>query len=163
MADDTATMHQDFPRWYAPLSVEDDKTRRYARFVSVSRIAASANRDLVEALIRLAFSTRQMPVGGTASLLLEAIKAEDDTFDPTTATQEFRVLAGATLHLLFERNDDLGAAAALSVTTTYFSGARVPKLPLDIICLAEAALERIADKNRTRPDVQALMNGRRRA
>jgi len=152
MADTAPTMHEDFPRWHAVVTVGDDVERRAARWAAVHALAESADHSMVEALVRLAFATaRHQPAKDCWAKIVEAFRHADDTFDPKNAAREMQVYAGACLQLLFEQGTEVGAAAALSITTAAFVGGRTPDLPLDLVGLAEAALTQIADARRVRP------------
>lgn len=151
-----STMHKDFPRWYAAVAIGDEAMRQAARWKGLSMIADRADRVTVEALIRLAFgTTRQPPSSHELTQIHKDYALADETFDPRQASREMQVLAGACLAVLFEREDAVGAAAALSTTCASFGGVRTPNLPMDLPLLAEAALERMADANRTRPSLTA--------
>jgi len=159
MAEETPKMHRDFPRWHAAIAIGDEAERQSARWASVSAITAHADRAMVEALVRLAFATAHQPASSHAvSKIHEALREEDDTFDPDGTARELQVLAGACLAVLFERNDDIGAAAALSVATAGLGGARSLDLPMDLLVLAETGLERMAEANRMRPDLSEYIN-----
>ncbi len=152
MVGETLEMHRDFPRWYAALAIGNDEERRDARWAGVNAVAEKADRAMVEALVRLAFQTpRQPPSNHSMAKIHETFREQDDTFDSNGTAREMQVLAGACLALLFEQEDEIGAAAALSVATAAFAGARTPNLPLDIVMLAEAGIERIANAKRIRP------------
>lgn len=152
MADSAPAMHVDFPRWHSDVTVGTDTERKNSRWAAVHALAESADRHMVEALVRLAFNTtRHAPSNHCLAKIHEAFRSEDDTFDSKNANRELQVYAGACLQLLFEHNSDVGAAAALSVTTAAFIGARTPNLPFNLVTLAETALARIADANRARP------------
>jgi hypothetical protein len=152
MADTEQAMHRDFPRWHAAVALGSEFERKKARWSAISALAENADRPMVEALVRLAFQIeRHPPAKPCLDKIHEAFLAADDTFDPKNAARELQVFAGACLQLLLEQKNDIGAAAALSVTTAAFAGARIPSLPLDLVALAETALIKIADANRTRP------------
>jgi hypothetical protein len=156
MADEAPQMHKDFPRWYATLEVGPDTDRRAARWAGVDAVVSKADRATVEALVRIAFASRQPPAGHSLTRIQEAYRFEDETFEPAKAAREMEVLAGACLAVLFDRGGDLGAAAALSVASASFAGGRAPNLPMELTTLAENALERMADGNRTRPALAGL-------
>ena len=154
MSDAIPAMHKDFPRWHAEVAVGTDVEHKTARWIAVHALAEDADRPMVEALVRLAFdTTRQPPAGPYLEIIHQAFRDADDTFDPKKAQRELQVFAGACLSLLFERSDKIGAAAALSVATAAFVGARSPRLPLDLVGQAEDALLRTADGNRKRPSL----------
>ncbi len=59
-------MHPDFPRWHDAIGLGDDQARRQARWEGVSAVVATVDGQDIEALIRLAFKSRQ-PAGPTPS------------------------------------------------------------------------------------------------
>lgn len=151
MADVEAPMHTDFARWHGTVGLGDDQPRRQARWQGLSAIIGEASRGDVEALVRLAFRTRQVPAPSDLQKIRQAFKEADDAFDMHGNDRELQVLAGASLAVLMERGSDIGATAALAVTTTMLGGARAADLPMDLGILAEGAIDRIADENRKRP------------
>ena len=158
MVDAVPAMHIDFPRWHAAVAVGADTEHRDARWAAVHALSESADRPTVEALVRLAFDTkRQPPSSRYLEKIHETFRQADGTFHPKRASGELPVFAGACLSLLFEKPSQIGAVAALSVTTAAFVGARAPNLPLDLVEMAEEALVRIADANRARPTLTTAM------
>ena len=159
MADEASPMHKDFPRWYAAVAIGDEIARREARWEGLSTIVDRADRSTVEALVRLAYGTaRQPPSSHQLTRMQEDYRLADETFDPSQASREMEVLAGACLAVLFERDNQVAAAAALSTACASFGGARTPNLPMDLPLLAEVALERMADANRARPSLAGHVN-----
>lgn len=153
MTNGAPQMHKDFPRWYAAVSIGADTEKRAARWQGVDAIVSKADRTSIEALVRLAFASRQAPSPHSLTRIQEAYAVEDETFDHSKAAREMEVLAGACLAVLFERGGDLGAIAALMVATASFAEGRTPNLPMEITALAEGALERMSEANRKRPDL----------
>ncbi|WP_211441233.1 GTPase-associated system all-helical protein GASH [Collimonas humicola] len=149
--DDVLPMHADFARWHAAIQLEENLPRRKARWEGVATIVDDADRGTVEVLIRLAFKTRQVPVAEGLLPIRQAFKDADDTFEMSGNDRELQVLASVCLAVLMERGGDVGAATALSVTTTALGGARTADLPMDIRLLAENAINRISAENRERP------------
>ncbi len=158
MADEAPDMHKDFPRWYAAVAVGDDGQLRAGRWAAIHTITQGADAPMVEGLVRLAFATKQPPSSQTLTRIHQAYREADDTFDSNHVGREMQVLAGATLAVLMEANGDSAATAALSVATAVLTGGRTTQLPMDLPALAEAAIERLADANRTRPSLNALMS-----
>lgn len=158
MAEDASVMHRDFPRWHAAVEVGHDTERRNARWATVHAIAQAADDSMVEALVRLAFGTRQPPPPPAMSKIHEAYREADDTFDPSNATREMQVFAGATLAVLIEPSKERAAVAALSVVTASMEGGRATQLPMDLPMLAKAAIEQLADAERKRPSLGALIS-----
>ncbi|MFK0278377.1 GTPase-associated system all-helical protein GASH [Ensifer sp. NPDC090286] len=151
-------MHSDFPRWYSSLSMGEDQGRRQARWAAVHKIASQADRDTVEALLRLAFKTRALPAAAQVASIRAAFQSTDDTFEMAGNDRELQILSAACLAVLPDFNEDVGVIAALAVTTTDLNGGRKPDLPMDLAKLAEAAISEWADSNRQRPDLTKYMN-----
>lgn len=150
---DPVPMHKDFARWYAAVSVDDNQARRDARWAAVATIIASADRKVVETLLRLAHRSRQPPPSAAVQALRQAFKANDETFEMNGNDRELQVLAAAGVAALMDTDRSAGAWAALAATTTGLHGARKPDLPMDLAALGEAAIVRRGEANRKRPVV----------
>ena len=148
---DLSSMYPDFVRWYRTVDLRTDQSCWQARWDGVVTVVADANQDDIEALTRLAFRTRPAAASTTVQKIRQAFKTADDAFDMQGNDRELEVLAGACIVVLMADGKDVGAAAALAVTTTALGGARKPDVPMDLCTLAERAIERIADANRQRP------------
>ena len=152
MADvDVPPMHEDFVRWYAAVSLDDDQRRQQARWEGVSSVVRSADRNTVECLLRLAHRSRQMPTADEMGEIRHPFKAADGAFDMSSNARELQILAGACLAVLIETGTDIGAHAALSATTAGLGGARQPDLPMNLAGLGETAIVRWGEANRKRP------------
>jgi len=147
-------MHPDFPRWHEAISLGSEDGRRAARWVGVSAIANDGSSGNIEALLRLAFNTRQPAAAASLTKIREAFKAADANFEMRGNDRELQVLAAAALSQLMSIGGFAGAEAALGVTTAALAGARKPDLPLDLAILAESAIDQIAEANRTRPKLK---------
>ena len=158
MADDAQAMHRDFPRWYAAVSLGSDAARQGVRWTALQALTQQADSALIEALVRLAFGTRQAPSSEALARIHAAYRAADDTFEASRAAREMQVLAAASLAVLSEGRGGNAATAALSVATASMAGGRSAELPMDLPALAEAAIERLADANRTRPNLAGLVS-----
>nr|VFJ49547.1 MAG: hypothetical protein BECKDK2373C_GA0170839_102627 [Candidatus Kentron sp. DK] len=152
-------MHQDFARWYSAVQMGDNKARREARWNGVLEIIKKAERTDVEALIRLAFVTKQTPSSDAVQKFRQAFRDADETLEMQGNDRELQVLAGACLALLMEEGEDIGAQAALAVTTTNLAGARTADLPADLGVLAEDAISQIAETDRNRPNLWTESSG----
>lgn len=160
MADEEVVpMHVDFARWYGVVSLTDDQQDRLARWAGVSSITKEAELDDVETLIRLAFQTKQPAAQAGVQKIREAFKKADDAFEMKGNDRELQVLAGACLAVLMENDEPIGAFAALTATTAGLYGARKADVPMDLLALAESAIDRIADVNRTRPALGSHTSG----
>lgn len=148
-------VHPDFARWYSAVGLGDDESRRKGRGEGVRLVAERANNPMVEALIRLAFKSRQTASESAVKEIRGILKEADETIEMQGNDRELQILAGASLAVLMESESESAAYAALAVTTTAFAGARKTDLPMDLAGLAEAALLRIAATNRERPDLSS--------
>ncbi|MGB8266897.1 MAG: GTPase-associated system all-helical protein GASH [Candidatus Velthaea sp.] len=157
MADAQAPpMHPDFARWYSVVALGENQPLRQGRWMGISSTIAVADRGVVEALIRLAFRTRQPAAPAALEKIRKAFKAADDTFDMHGNDRELEVLAGACLAVLMQGGKKVGAAAAIAVSTTAVAGARKPDLPMDLEVIAESAIDQIAEASRKRPDMSRM-------
>lgn len=154
MANTTPAMHPDFPRWYEAIGFGNDQERRAARWAGVNAVAEDGASTNIEALLRLAFKTRQPAASASLDKIREAFKAADAGFDMKDNDREMQVLAGAALSQMMSSGGMAGAEAALGVTTAALAGARKPDLPLDLAVLAEEAIDQIGESNRTRPKLK---------
>jgi hypothetical protein len=159
MADERSPMHKDFPAWSANLVLGTDDEWERARWATVDILAKDADSQTVEALVRLAFGSRHAPVKVSLDKIYQAFLDSDSAFDPKKAARELEVFAGACLQVLFDRGGTMGARAALRVLTTSFLGARVPKLPINLVALAETAVAQIAEERRARPKLTIDASG----
>lgn len=148
-------MHPDFPRWYASIALGEDDARRQLRWAGVNAVADEADSQDVEALVRLAFKTRQPAAAASLEKIRQAFKTTDATFEMQGNDRELQVLAAASLVALMDIGANGGAEAALAVTTASLHGARKPELPMDLAVLAEAAVVAIANADRKRPTLSA--------
>lgn len=146
-------MHPDFPRWYGAVALGDEETRRASRWMGVTAVVGSADSDDIEALLRLAFKSRQSAAAARVQKVREAFRTADATFEMQGNDRELQILAGAALAALMHKGGSSGAEAALAVTTASLMGARKPDLPMDLAILAEGAIDLIAETQRKRPDL----------
>jgi hypothetical protein len=146
-------MHPDFARWHASIGLGDDQPRCESRWTGVSAVAQAADSKDVEALIRLAFKSRQPAAAMQVQKIRQAFKRADATFEMQGNDRELQVLAAAALAALMNAGASSGAEAALAVTTASLAGARKPDLPMDLAVLAGGAIDQIAETNRKRPSL----------
>jgi hypothetical protein len=146
-------MHPDFPRWYAAVALGDDEARRALRWTGVAAVVDGADSHDIEALMRLAFKSRQPAATAPSQKIREAFRSADATFEMQGNDRELQILAGASLAALMHEGGSSGAEAALAVTTASLMGARKPDLPMDLAILAEGAIDQIAEILRRRPDL----------
>lgn len=147
-------MNENFVRWYETLVVGSDDARRSARWKGLLALVENADRQIIEALVRLALETRQTPPAAPLESIRNSFKSTDDGFEMTGNDAELKVLAAATLAELMEGDDELAALATLSISTAEFGGGRKGELVRSLRLLSDAALQRIAQTVRARPTVQ---------
>lgn len=148
---ESPAMHPDFPRWYDAIGLGDDQARCQTRWAGVSAVANDADGKDIEALIRLAFKSRQPAGSAQVEKIRQAFKTTDATFDMSGNDRELQVLASACLATLMYQGNS--AKAALGISTAALGGAQKPDLPMDLSVLAEDAIDQIAETNRERPDL----------
>ena len=149
-------MHRDFPRWHDSIGFGNDQSRQELRWAGVGALvkAAETGKD-VEALIRLAFKSRQTAAVDQINKIRQAFYSTDRTFEMGGNDRELQVLAAATLAVLMVQDSNVGAEVALATTTSSLAGARKPDLPMDLSVLAKEAIDQAAETNRKRPDLAA--------
>lgn len=149
----TPTMLADFPHWYASLGLGDDQAHRQLRWNGVGAIAAEASAATIEALLRLAFNTKQRPHEEAVTAFRHAIRQADPTAPPTGNDRELEILAASALAAIMSAGGLSGARAAMGITTTAGNGRREPSLPMDLPTLANAQLTIIARGIRQRTPI----------
>lgn len=146
-------MLADFPHWYASLGLSDDQAHRQLRWNAVAAIAARASAATIEALLRLAFNTKQRPHEEAVTVFREAIREADPTAPPTGNDRELEILAASALVAIMSAGGVTGARAAMGITTTAGHARRRPSLPMDLPALANAQLTIIARDMRQRTPI----------
>jgi len=148
-------MHQDFARWYETVSLGDNESKRQKRWEGVSSIVASANRGMLETLLRLAFASRQVPSQVEIQAVRQHFKDADEAFEMSSNERELQVLAGASLAALMQSFEaDVSHEAAIAVTTTALhTGRTSDQLPMDLAALGEAAISSLGERGRQRPSL----------
>lgn len=152
-------MHQDFPRWYAVVALGDEGSKKDARWAGVEALVAETDADLVEDLLRLAVGGRNPAAAQAVQKIRQSFRGEDDTFELSGNDRELQILAAATLVALMEDVDvdsDVASLAALGTATAFFGKIRNANLPMELAVIAEAAIVRLADETRKRPNLEAL-------
>lgn len=152
-------MHQDFPRWYAAVSLADEGSRRDVRWNGVEALLAETDADSIEGLLRLALGGRNPPTNQAVQKIRQSFRNEDETFELSGNERELQILAAATLVALMEDVEvdvDVACLAALGAVTASFGKVRKADLPMDLAAIAEAAVVRLGDETRKRPDLEAI-------
>lgn len=152
MAASAKPMHQDFPSWYQTVSLGDNAARRQGRWEGVLNVVTNADWATVEALLRLAYGTRQPPLPSTVQSIRQGFKAADETFEMNGNDRELQVLAGVCLAVLMDNLEaEEASSAALAATTTALGAGRTSDLPMDLASLGERAITVHGEERRKRP------------
>lgn len=148
-------MHQDFARWYEAVSLGDE-SKRQKRWEGIAGVVASADRQMLEALLRLAFATRQQPAAAALQAMRQCFKNADEAFEMSGNDRELQVLAAASLiALMQDASARMAEEAAIAVTTTMLlDGRSSGTLPMDLAALGEAAIRKLGEEGRRRPTIQ---------
>jgi hypothetical protein len=154
-AQNVPDMDPDFARWYGDVAMENSKGQ--ARWAGLNQAILSPKRPTVEVLTRLAFNTKASAAGYKEPELaakLEAFHAAfrtaDNDYQPEK--RESQVLAACALVQLFKSY----SLAQLAVTTASFDNGRNPALPMDLVGLAEQAIQNLSAARRVRPEHSKL-------
>ena len=160
MTNSEKTMREDFPKWYAEVSVGDDGSRREVRWQGVEKLVSNLAFGDLETLFQLSFGGRARPTPEQVSELYAPFSELDSGFDIADNEREVKILAGAALAALMDDVDlRLGDEAALGATTATIFGQRSADLPQDLAALGERAIRRRAESNRRRPSVSSVWDG----
>jgi hypothetical protein len=146
-------MHDEFPRWMHELDLGTRGDSLERRWAGVASIVAEFTPGDVEALVRLSFRTRALAATTPVQKFRAAFRKTDPEFEVHGNDRELEVLAGACLVALFAQETPTSSVAALAITTAAAGGARKPKLPMDLVGLAEAAILDLTESNSQRPDL----------
>lgn len=154
MTEVVSNLKTEFPIWYREVSIDADDACRSLRLEAINKLTEGADRDLVEGVVRIAFGIeRQDAPQATLDRIHQCFKEKDPTFDPNSAKREVQILAATILVNLFGQSNRMGDLAALSVTTASINETRKLNLPMDIVALAEVALDNRSIEARKRPDI----------
>ena len=146
-------MHPDFVRWIGEIDIGSDAARQETRWRGVNDLARVADSKDIDALLRLAFKTRQLPAAASTQKFREVFKAADTDFQMQGNDRELQLLAAATLVAIMNAEGRLGAQVALSVSAASLGGARKPQLPMNLGVLGESVIGYLSGKTRTRADL----------
>jgi hypothetical protein len=146
-------MREGFPRWYRPVDMGANRDRLEARWKGLVGLVQSADARSVGTMIAVALRTKPRPDPADIASLRGHFKAADDLFDMEGNDRELEILSGAALATLFGNDGDVAARAALATTTASCLGLRTADFPLDLAAAAEAAIARISEDRRKRPDL----------
>lgn len=139
-------MRLNFSRWYEAVALQYDQKLVEARWAAVQVVAQKPSRQALEALVRLAFRSRQAVASSDLASLKSALAGEAGP----VGDEELILLAAATLAVTLS---GLGASSALAATmirTAHFGGLRVVEQPMELVGMARNVMRSIADTSRRR-------------
>lgn len=152
MAQPTVAMSSEFLRWYRAVELDQDLEKLQNRWIGVEALAKKVTRADVEAMIRIAFRTKQLPASHSLEDIRKVFKEADSLFEMYGNSRELEVLCSAGLVAILENGDEVGAAAALAITTAGLSRSQIG-MPQELTALADRSILRIAESYRKRPDL----------
>ena len=154
---DLLSMYDEFAGWYGAVDLGDDHKIRRARWKGVSAIASEADRNTIEALLRIVHHSRQQPASDIMNAIQHAFKSADPAFEMSRNKRELGILAASCLAVLMRTDERMGAVAALATTTAGFGSVRRNNLPMDLSALGEMAIVRLGDTNCVRPSFEPYL------
>ncbi|MEH6784416.1 MAG: GTPase-associated system all-helical protein GASH [Alcanivorax jadensis] len=145
-------IHQDFAPWYKTVSFSCDEELIRARWEGLLSFIDEVNENEVEALLRLAYGTRQPPEADVVQSFREKFKEADEAFEMSGNDREMQLLAAACLAVIMSTVDaEKAPFAAIAVTTTAFGSGRKADLPMDLKDLGGHEVSRLGEYLRKRP------------
>jgi GTPase-associated system helical domain len=110
-----------FLAWMQEFRIGDDDKSQVRRWTAVNSISANADENDLEALIRIALASRQVPMRAQQDKIVQAFQTSDPPFSPQLNGRELQVLAASCLvHIAQSENETLASIAALLISTAFF-------------------------------------------
>jgi len=147
----TPNFGEEFATCYAAAEFGGDAATRERRHAGVAALLKKADGALIEALVRLAFRTKQAPSVEDIGRIRKAMKGADDAFPSQGNDRELEVLSAAALAALFKADAEWASIAALAVATSAAAGSRQSNVPIDLVAAADATLVALSESTRQRP------------
>lgn len=155
-ASEDLPMREEFPRWYRSVGMGDNRERLELRWKGVASLVENADGKSCETMIAIALRTKPRPPATDVTSIRQTFKDIDNLFEMEENDRELEILCGSALATLFDGADDTVVRAALSATTASCGGVRTGACPMDLVGAAEAAIARISDARRIRPDLAKM-------
>jgi hypothetical protein len=149
-------VQEKFNGWYGGMEFSENAEVRAQRYAAIQAASRSPSMTTLEVLVRLAFRTKMQNLsteaGQVRNQLAEAGLAVSD--------EEAALLAAVTLAMILENQDATAGKAAALVTGAFCAGLRTLRQPMDLVGLAIAAQNYLAETARRRPPLeqQKLIN-----
>jgi len=110
------------------------------------------SKPLIEAMVRCAFGSKQRPEAAELSVVVDAMKEADDTFDAETMRRELEVLCASILAEVLLESGENASFAALAICGAGIADLRSAEVPFELHTLAETTLARLSVERR--PDTR---------
>jgi hypothetical protein len=146
----------EFFTWYSSMEFNDDAGVRERRWNNLLSITKAPSDRILEALVRLAFRTKQPPFAAEVTQV-RAQLAEDAS---PVGDDELAMLAASALSLILTKVDATSARTATLIAGVSCVGLRAVKQPMDLVGLAKNTQTELAETSRRRPSLeqQKLVN-----
>jgi hypothetical protein len=149
-------MPTEFPLWYREFVIDGKTAATGKRWEGLSSLLPTVNNEAIESFLRIAAGGKITASRDDLQKIGKALSDADEYFDPSASSREIQVLSAALLALLLKQESDVAARAAVAISTTDLNGHRTWNLPMSLVSLAEAAIVKIAELYRERPDLGSL-------
>lgn len=149
-------MQEQFNIWYSGMEFAENPEVRSQRYMAIQAAARSPSTTTLEVLVRLAFRTKMQQLSTEAG----QVRSQFAEGGPALNDEEVVLLAAVTLAMVLKEKDATAAKAAGLVTGASCGGLRTLKQPLELVGLAIAAQNYLAETARRRPPLeqQKLVN-----
>jgi len=135
--------HSHFADWYRSAALTPPEGLLDKRWAGVEEVAQRADASMILSLAKL-FALPNARESNVPEGLREAFHTYDDAFQYRDNLQELRVLAGAILHLIIERDGALSPAAALALVCGSFGPREVALIERRHVDFAQRFLVRLS-------------------
>lgn len=149
-------MQEQFNGWYGGMEFSENAEVRAQRYAALHAASRSPSMTTLEILVRLAFRTKMQNVSTEAGQVRNQLAGAG----PALSDEEAALLAAVTLAMILEEQDATAGKAAALVTGAFCAGLRTVRQPMDLVGLAIAAQNYLAETARRRPPLeqQKLVN-----
>lgn len=136
--------YSQFQTWMAEFQLGDNNESIKRRWNAVVKLADEIDFEDIEALVRLALKTRQLPSSASVDRIVTHLQ-DGDSFSATQNARELEVLSAiALVYIASDPENNFASEAALSVLTSLMAGTRKPNLPFDLLGLSTAAIDALS-------------------
>ncbi|MGN7875934.1 GTPase-associated system all-helical protein GASH [Roseateles sp. 22389] len=149
-------MQEQFNGWYGGMEFAENAEVRAQRYAAIQAASRSPSMTTLEVLVRLAFRTKMQNLSTEAGQVRNQLAEAG----PALMDEEAALLAAVTLAMILEEQDAKAGKAAALVTGAFCAGLRTLTQPMDLVGLAIATQNYLAETARRRPPLeqQKLVN-----